>query len=386
MVKISVIVPVYNCKEYIEESISSILNHTFTDFEIVCIDDGSTDDSLKILNKLASEDSRLKVYSQENQGASVARNNALKKVSGDYVYFFDADDSILEDCLEKVYDNAVSNDSDMVIFDFDIYEGNQFIKHSRIDIGKKFKDADFSDFTFNYKDYRLLPFKSPFAPWFKFYKKEFLDKHDSLKFPTGLNHNDLPFHSMTILKASKISFLGEHLYHYRTDNPNSISNTRLKRYKDIFCILQIVGDFLKSEGLLDELQKEFDYLKLDQITYQINGRSNEYFDLAKKELSKIDLNNDYVSKNVLLKVKAILDSNSIEEYKYKMRIKGLENQNSKLYKQIEELENQKNNLMNALKEIDAENEAMVTSTSWRVTRPFRFRKKKIVKNFLGFFP
>ena len=69
-----------------------------------------------------------------------------------------------------------------------------------------------------------------------------------------------------------------------------------------------------------------------------------------------------------------------------MRIKGLENQNSKLYKQIEELENQKNNLMNALKEIDAENEAMVTSTSWRVTRPFRFRKKKIVKNFLGFFP
>ena len=94
MVKISVVIPIYNCEEYLEESIRSILNQTFKDIEIVCVDDGSTDNSLDILNKLASDDSRLKVFSQENQGSSFARNNALRKVSGDYVYFFDANNNI----------------------------------------------------------------------------------------------------------------------------------------------------------------------------------------------------------------------------------------------------------------------------------------------------
>ena len=213
MVKISVIVPVYNCEDYIEESIGSVLNQTFKDIEIVCIDDGSSDNSLNILEKLKCTDSRLKVFSQENQGSSVARNNALEKVTGDYVYFFDADDYIVEDCLERIYDNAIANDSDIAIFNFDIYEEDVYIKHSKIDIGKKFSGVDFNDFTFNYNDYRQLAFKSPFAPWFKLYKKEFLEKYDCLKFPDNLNHNDLPFHVMSILKASKISYLGEYLYH-----------------------------------------------------------------------------------------------------------------------------------------------------------------------------
>ena len=102
MVKISVIVPVYNCEDYLEESIRSILNQSFNDIEIICVDDGSTDDSLNILKELSKQDTRLKVYTQENQGASVARNNALEKASGDYIYFFDADDYAVEDCLEKV--------------------------------------------------------------------------------------------------------------------------------------------------------------------------------------------------------------------------------------------------------------------------------------------
>ena len=78
MVKISIIAPVYNCENYLEESIGSILNQTFRDIEVICIDDGSSDNSLNILNKIASEDSRLKVSSQENQGPSTIRNYGLK--------------------------------------------------------------------------------------------------------------------------------------------------------------------------------------------------------------------------------------------------------------------------------------------------------------------
>ena len=142
MVKISVIVPVYNCEDYIGESISSLLNQTFKDIEIICMDDGSSDNSLNILNKIAANDSRLKVFSQENQGASVARNNALKKATGDYVYFFDADDYIVEDALEKVYKKAVSTDSEIVIFYFDSYKDDIFYKHSKINLEKIFPDLD----------------------------------------------------------------------------------------------------------------------------------------------------------------------------------------------------------------------------------------------------
>ena len=209
MVKISVIVPVYNCENYIEESIRSILNQSFKDIEVICIDDGSTDDSLNILKELSMQDARLKVYTQENQGVSVARNNALEKVSGDYIYFFDADDYAVEDCLEKAYSNAVNNDSDMVIFYYDNYDDDLFLKHCTIDLDKKFPDVDYNNFTFDYKDYKQYAFKGASAPWFKLYKKDFLNKHDNIKFPVNLNHNDVPFHIMTVLKASKISFLPE---------------------------------------------------------------------------------------------------------------------------------------------------------------------------------
>ena len=140
MVKISVIVPVYNCEDYLEESIRSILNQTFKDIEVVCVADGSTDNSLSILNKLSDDDSRLKVHTQENQGASVARNNALKKVSGDYIYFFDADDYLVADALEKAYNNAVNNNSDIVIFNYDQYKELISLLNRIYDLEKEYID------------------------------------------------------------------------------------------------------------------------------------------------------------------------------------------------------------------------------------------------------
>lgn len=196
MVKVSVIVPVYNCEDYLEESIKSILNQSLNDIEVICIDDGSTDGSLNILNDFASDDFRIKVFSHENQGSSAARNYGLRKVTGDYIYFFDGDDYLVEDALEEAYSNAIANDSDIVVFKYDQYKDNKFFKHFGQDIERQFPNTDFNNFTFNAYDYRKRPFRGPFAPWFKLHKKEFLDKHD-FEFPNHLNHNDLPFHVMT---------------------------------------------------------------------------------------------------------------------------------------------------------------------------------------------
>ena len=206
-------------------------------------------------------------------------------------------------------------------------------------------------------------------------KKDFLNKHDNIKFPVNLNHNDVPFHIMTVLKASKISFLPEFLYHYRVDNPNSISNTRLKSYKDIFCIINIVEDFLKTEGLFDDLKKEFDFLKIDQIIYQIRGRSNDYFDIAKKELLGVDLNNDFLTKPLLFKANSILNSDSIEEYELKVEIYNHKNKINKLNKKVDGLVKENKKLKKDLEKSKNQNNELLNSVSWKITKPFRKFKK-----------
>ena len=378
MVKISVIVPVYNCENYLEESINSILNQTFKDIEIICVDDGSTDNSLSILNNIASNDSRLKVSSQENQGPSTIRNYGLKNALGDYLYFFDADDFLVEDALEKAYSNAIRNDSDIVIFKFDMYRDDRLHEHSSGHIEKQFPNVDFNNFTFNCYDYRKCAFRGSFSPWLKLYKKEFLDKHEYFGFPFNLNHEDVPFHVMTFLKASKISHVPEYLYHYRLDNPKSITNNRLIKYDHIFKIIQIVEDFLVSEGLFEEFKKEFAYFKVNRITYEISGRNDEYLYLAKAELSKVDLNNDLLSKNTLFKAYSILDSNSIEEYRGKIKINKLKKENKSLIKENKKLKKDLRKIKNenkSLRKYKDMNKEILNSNSWKITAPLRKLKR-----------
>ena len=115
MVKISILIPVYNAKDFLYDSIPSLLNQTFTDIELICVNDGSKDNSLEILNEFASKDSRVKVIDKENGGCGSARNRALDEASGEYIYFFDPDDMIENNALELAYDSAVKNDSDFIL-------------------------------------------------------------------------------------------------------------------------------------------------------------------------------------------------------------------------------------------------------------------------------
>lgn len=387
MVRISVIVPVYNCEDYLEESLGSILKQTFNDIEVICIDDGSTDDSLGILNEMASSDSRIQVFPQENQGAGAVRNYGMKKASGDYVYFFDADDYLLKEGLEKAYSNAIRNDSDIVFFKFDQYKDNKFLTHSGPYIELQFKGADFDNFTFDWHDYRTGPFTGPFAPWLKLYKKEFLDAHECFRFPNDLNHNDVPFHVMTFLKASKISFVPEHLYRYRIDNAGSITNNRLKKYDHIFRIIQIVEDFLLSEDYMEEFKREFDYFKANRITYEMYGRPEEYFYLAKEELKSVDLGNGLLSNDTSFKAKTILSSNSLEEYNYKIKvneeINSLKRENKSLADEINSLKGKNKSLIEENKSLNekfekskTKNREILNSKSWKITGPLRRLRKK----------
>ncbi|MBO5966497.1 MAG: glycosyltransferase, partial [Methanobrevibacter sp.] len=368
-------------------SLGSILKQTFNDIVVICIDDGSTDGSLGILNEMASSDSRIQVFPQENQGAGAVRNYGMKKASGDYVYFFDADDYLLKEGLEKAYSNAIRNDSDIVFFKFDQYKDNKFLTHSGPYIELQFKGADFDNFTFDWHDYRTGPFTGPFAPWLKLYKKEFLDAYDCFRFPNDLNHNDVPFHVMTFLKASKISFVPEHLYRYRIDNAGSITNNRLKKYDHIFRIIQIVEDFLLSEDYMEEFKREFDYFKANRITYEMYGRPEEYFYLAKEELKSVDLSNGLLSNDTSFKANTILSSNSLEEYNYKIKvneeINSLKRENKSLADEINSLKGKNKSLIEENKSLNekfekskTKNREILNSKSWKITGPLRRLRKK----------
>ena len=113
---VSVIIPVYNGEKYIEKCLKSLIDQSLKDIQIICVNDGSTDNTLSILNQFASKDNRIKVISTDNRGQGSARNTALKEANGEYISFIDADDWINENALELLYNKAKSDDLDMLIY------------------------------------------------------------------------------------------------------------------------------------------------------------------------------------------------------------------------------------------------------------------------------
>lgn len=116
--KVSIIVPVYNVEKYLKKCLNSLINQTLIDIEIICVNDGSTDNSEKILQQFAKQDSRVKILSQQNKGQSVARNVAIENATGDYLGFVDSDDWVDLDYFEKLYNRAKEFECDIACAGF----------------------------------------------------------------------------------------------------------------------------------------------------------------------------------------------------------------------------------------------------------------------------
>ena len=127
-IKVSVIMPVFNVEKYLRQCLDSLLNQSLTEFEIICVDDGSTDSSLEILHEYQQKDHRVKVLTQQNKFAGVARNNGLKVAQGEYVFFLDSDDFFEKDMFMEVYNQGKKTDADIVIFDGNINISQTIVK------------------------------------------------------------------------------------------------------------------------------------------------------------------------------------------------------------------------------------------------------------------
>lgn len=379
MVKISVVIPVYNAENFLYESLSSVLNQTLGDIELICVNDGSKDRSLRILEKFAKEDNRIKIIDQENAGCGAARNRALDEATGDYIYFFDPDDYILPDAFEKLYVTAINTDSDIVLFKIAKFRDGEPIDYTRPgfdlenDLGT---DFDFENSSFKVQDVKRHVLNSSFAPWTKLYKREFLDGYDDFRFPINIPFDDVPFHVKSMLRSSKIGFVPEYLYHYRLSNPNSVNNTSTNAIF-IMDIIDIVENFLKENGYWEDYIKEFYLFKVDQIFYYIlSANLEDYYQRARKELFKAreDMANDNLPDDILYQwhlkfYDFIYSSKTLEEYKLNVEIENIKNENRKLKENNERINNQK-------KKLQKQNEELLNSKSWRLTKPLRKLRNK----------
>ena len=286
MVKISVIIPVFNVENYLARCLDSVINQTLKDIEIICVDDGSTDNSFNILNDYKNSDDRIQVYQQENGGHSVATNTGLKYVTGDYIFFVDSDDWIELDALEKLYNNAIENDSDLVLYDsIEHLPENQF-RERRYGILNGLKNE-----IFDYKSEKRLILNSYYVQWSKLYKTYFFRQHN-LKLPDFRLYEDIGLNVAAITFAKRITYLPEILYHYNRLNDSSLQNTKVEmnRSKIIFDVIFYIERFLIENNL-------FNYLELNFLEFKIKQPKIifENLDDASKEDFYQDLRNCFLS-------------------------------------------------------------------------------------------
>ena len=229
MPKVSIVIPTYNVEQYLKECLDSVINQTLKDIEIICVDDGSTDNSGKILDEYAAKDSRIKVIHKENGGYGKAMNVGIDNATGEYIGIVEPDDYIEFDMYETLYINAKKNNVDIIKSDYYTFITENGINKTKIH--KLISPDYYYRLLYPCKDIKLLHIMT--TNWSGIYKKEFLNKYN-------IRHNESPgaayqdngFYIQTMYLAKNIYFMDKPFYHYRLDNPNQ----SIRRKNNIFTI------------------------------------------------------------------------------------------------------------------------------------------------------
>lgn len=238
---VSIIIPVYNCEAYIKDTINNILNSIYSDIEIICIDDGSSDNSFAIIKELSVQNSKIKYLSQSNQGVSIARNNGLKHANGKYVMFVDSDDLIKPDAISKSIEYLEKNNADIICF-------NMLIRTQDHEDNICFQEHHFDSYLTicNSKDYDKAVNFTNAAP--SVIKKEFLEKHNIQFIPKHI-YEDWVFMVEIFSKNPYCVFLNEPMYIYNKREQGSITCDISSSCLDLFDSYKISDNILKNVNL-----------------------------------------------------------------------------------------------------------------------------------------
>lgn len=252
--KVSVIIPVYNAQAYLEDCLDSIVGQTLKDIEIICVDDGSTDDSPTILERYAARDPRFLILRQENKGAGAARNHGLRYARGTFLSILDCDDFFEPDMLERGYEAGVSGNADIVVLGCDHYDSQ----------ARAFSPCDYSI------NKNILPQKAVFSPqdvqqdlfklfvgwsWDKLFRRSFVAEQQ-LQFQEQRTSNDLLFVFSAIVLAERITVESKIYAHHRRIG-GSLSVTREKSWGCFHEALVALREQIQKCGLYDRFERDF---------------------------------------------------------------------------------------------------------------------------------
>lgn len=224
MPAVSIVMPVYNVEKFIKKSILSVLKQTFSDFELIIVNDGSADSSMDVANQYAVEDNRILIVNKSNGGLSDARNEGLKNARGEYILFLDSDDEISEKLLEITVKKIRESNADLVMFG---YHKDTMNKDEKLLYSNKIKILGG---TYTQSEKKRIEISSELLDlmgyaWNKLYNRKFIIDND-ISFEKGLSLiEDIVFNKKALIKATKISILEETLYHYKQRNRKSLVNT-----------------------------------------------------------------------------------------------------------------------------------------------------------------
>lgn len=303
---VSVIVPIYNAQNYLRKCLNSIINQTYQNIEIICINDGSSDQSVNILKEYQQKyPNRFLVKTIKNGGQANARNIGMELANGEFICFVDSDDYIESDLIEKLYMSINHNNSDLSFCDIErIFEGETSF------IERRFKydiQLDFEGATTIYEKPEIICYMMN-APYAKLIKKQFL-VDNGIKFIKGYIYEDLVFTQEILACNPVLSMVKEKLYNYIVRN-NSTMTSKNSKVTDMFISYKNVYRAYENKGITDRFDKELEYLCLYHVmigtSYRM-WRSRQYglLEAVKqcREYTKhyhCHTNNDYIKKKGIM--------------------------------------------------------------------------------------
>ncbi|MBE6713768.1 MAG: glycosyltransferase [Ruminococcaceae bacterium] len=293
--KVSVIVPVYNSEKYLEKCFDSILSQTLSEVELIVVNDGSPDDSQRIIDEYVSRyPDRIKAISQENRGQSAARNAGIKLATGQFIAFVDSDDYIETDAYEKSYTKAQAEDLDIVCFDLWVCEGEE----------KKSNHVDFYD---PYPDDVKYVLRES-SPCNKIIKRSLWEK-SGLSFVENHIYEDFELVPRLALHTDRIGFISEPLYDYIIHEGSTMNQPR---YTEKLASIYEVMETLKESFTGTKYEHEMEFLYIDHLLYYGVSRYLNYIEgdgdikkiagIMKKEFPKWRKNRYYKKKGLKYKV------------------------------------------------------------------------------------
>lgn len=322
MPKISIIVPIYNVSKYLRRCLDSILAQTYRDLEIICVDDGSTDDSPGIIDEYAARDARIVPVHKANAGYGAAMNTGLDMASGEYIGIVESDDCILPDMYEKLVRAADGEKLDFVKSDaYYWYETLDYKRNIHLAYMEQYYNKVLDD------TYRNIFFDFYMNIWTGIYRKDFLQAHD-IRFneSPGASYQDNGFWMQTLMYAERAMWLGEAFYLYRQDNPEASVKSPGKVYAmeneytwleeqlknrghgDLLpycCYYRLFRDRGNFYRIADELKPEYrEHLRQEYSRYKAYIKANSFLDTWMRRIIQDDtFCEDIISQKALVKEK-----------------------------------------------------------------------------------